>query len=67
MPDSWGKNPKGPAALQLKSWNYGHNKTSITRQISKILKKISNDPYYWIDPVTSNAHGKLSIIARLQL
>ena len=24
--------------LQLKSWNYGHNKMSIARKISKILK-----------------------------
>ena len=25
--------------LQLKSWNYGHNKMSITLKISKIFKK----------------------------
>ncbi len=29
--------------LQLKSWNYGHNKMSITGKISKIFKK-----FLWI-------------------
>ena len=37
--------------LQLKSWNYGHNKMSITGKISKIC----NSPYYWIDPGKSNS------------
>ncbi len=35
------------------------------KSFGKVL--ICNGPYYWIDPVKSNAHWKLSIIPRLQL
>ena len=44
--------------LQSKSWNYGHNKMSITRKISEILLDGTSK---------SNAHGRLSIFQRLQL
>ncbi len=71
----------GQWGLQLISWNYGHNKMSITRRISKIFKKflrirpdgwelftlIFKSPCYWIYPVKSNTHRKLSIISRNQL